>query len=80
VTDIDLYVRGSDSTGPWTDGRALPGQEIEQARFTEKPVEVPEGSGRQVCEGFAQWSDHARIARVVVHYSPAEIPPGQSRP
>lgn len=71
VTDIDLYVRGSDSAGPWTPSRALAGQEIEQARFTGKPVEVAEGSSvRQVCEGFAQWSDHARVARVVVHFSP----------
>jgi hypothetical protein len=46
------------------------GQETEQARFAEKPMESPEGSAsKQVCEGFVQWSQHPRTARMVVHFS-----------
>jgi hypothetical protein len=68
LTDVDLYVRGTDSVGPWVAVTA--GQETEEARFAEKPVESPDGSAsKQVCEGFVQWSQRARIARMVVHFS-----------
>jgi hypothetical protein len=70
LTDIELYVRATETSGPWTGSRAMPGQELEQARFGEKPSEVTDGgTSKQVCEGFAQWSARSRTARMVVHYS-----------
>jgi hypothetical protein len=68
LTDVELYVRSSGPGAPWT--LATAGQETEQARFAEKPSEIPDGSAaKQVCEGFVQWSERSRIARMVVHFS-----------
>jgi hypothetical protein len=70
LTDVELYVRAAETSGPWTGSRAMPGQELEQARFGEKPSEVTDGgASKQICEGFAQWSARSRTARMVVHYS-----------
>jgi hypothetical protein len=71
VTEVELYVRGSESDVPWASARVTPGHEFEQARFAEKPVEVADGSSaKQVCESFAQWStERARVARMLVRYS-----------
>ena len=52
-----------------TGARGTAGQETEQVRFSEKAVESPDGAAKQVCEGFVQWSERARIARMVVHFS-----------
>jgi len=68
LTDVDLYVRGTESAVTWTAVAA--GQESEQARFAQKPVEVADGAAvKQVCEGFVHWSERARIARMVVHFT-----------
>ena len=65
-----LFSRAADSDAAWSASRFLPGQESGQARFAEKYTEsAPEAGGRQVCQGFAHWSDHARAVRVVVRYS-----------
>ena len=71
VTDVALFSRPDGTDTPWSASRLLPGQEAGQARFAEKYSEgTPEGSTRQVCQAFAHWSaDHARVVRVVVHYS-----------
>jgi hypothetical protein len=65
--DVDLYVRGTDSAAPWVAVTA--GQETDQTRFSVKAVESPDGSAKQVCQGFVQWSERARVARMVVHFS-----------
>jgi hypothetical protein len=68
--NVELYVRQSDAAGHWSDSRMMPGEALANARFAAKPVESVDGPARkQVCIGFAQWSDQARIARMVVHYS-----------
>jgi hypothetical protein len=69
TTSVDLYVRDAADTGSaWTAASA--GHEAGEARFADKPVESPEdSSSRQVCEGFVQWSDRARVARMIVHYA-----------
>lgn len=68
--NVDLYVRQSDSTGRWSDTKAVAGEALQSARFAAKPVEFADGPAlKQVCIGFAQWSDQTRIARMVVHYS-----------
>jgi len=68
--NVDLYVRQSDSTGHWSDSKVMPGEATASARFAAKPVEFADGPAlKQVCMGFAQWSDQTRIARMVVHYS-----------
>jgi hypothetical protein len=68
--NVDLYVRQTDAAGRWSDSRLMPGQASAQARFAAKPVESADGAAlKQVCIGFAQWSDQPRIARMVVHYS-----------
>jgi hypothetical protein len=78
LTDLELYVRAAETSGPWTGARAMPGQELEQARFAEKPTEVADGgTSKQVCEGFAQWSARSRTARMVVHYSLSPVPQPQ---
>jgi hypothetical protein len=70
LTEVELYVRAPDATTPWDNSRAMPGQEVEQARFAEKPTEVADGATtRQVCEGFQQWAERPRVARMVVHYA-----------
>ena len=71
VTDVALFSRPADSAAPWSASRFLPGQESGQARFAEKYSETAaEAGARQVCQAFANWStEHARIVRVVVHYS-----------
>ena len=68
--NVELYVRQSDAMGHWSDSRMMPGEAMASARFATKPVESADGPARkQVCIGFSQWSDQARIARMVVHYS-----------
>lgn len=71
VTDVELYVRTAGTDTPWANARVTAGHDFEQARFTEKPTEVMDGTTKQVCEGFAQWStEHAQVARMLVRYSP----------
>jgi hypothetical protein len=70
VGAVELHVRQTDGAGRWTDSRVMPGEASAEARFAAKPVELADGpSSKQVCIGFAQWSDQSRIARMVVHYS-----------
>jgi hypothetical protein len=68
--NVDLYVRQTDAAGRGSDSRLMPGEASAQARFAAKPVEIADGAAlKQVCIGFAQWSDQPRTARMVVHYS-----------
>jgi len=68
--NVELYVRQTDAAGRWSDSRLMPGEASARARFAAKPVEIADGPAlKQVCIGFAQWSDQPRIARMVVHYS-----------
>jgi hypothetical protein len=71
VNDVELYARAADSETPWTASRVTPGQEAEQARFADAPIEVADdATAKQVCERFVQWStEHGRVARVVVRYT-----------
>jgi hypothetical protein len=70
VTEVALFSRAADSDAAWSASRLLPGQESGQARFAEKYSEsTPEAGVRQVCQGFAHWSDHARAVRIIVRYS-----------
>ena len=71
VTDVALFSRPVGADTPWDASRFLPGQEAGQARFADKySEETPEGGTREVCQTFTQWSaEHARVVRVVVHYS-----------
>jgi hypothetical protein len=71
VTEVELFVRAAETDTAWTTARVVPGAETDQARFSEKPVEVPDGAQtKQVCESFASWStERARVARMLVRYS-----------
>jgi hypothetical protein len=71
VTDVGLFSRPAEAETPLSANRFLPGQEADQARFSEKYSEgAPEADTRQVCQGFSNWSTtHARTVRVVFHYS-----------
>jgi hypothetical protein len=71
VNDVELYVRAADSDVPWSASRVTPGQEAEQARFADQPMELADSAtAKQVCERFVQWSTaHGRVARVVVRYT-----------
>jgi hypothetical protein len=71
ITEVALFSRLADAETPWSASRLLPGQESGQARFAERYSErAPEAGTRQVCQEFAHWSaDHARVVRVIVHYS-----------
>ncbi len=71
LTEVELYVRASGSDTPWANARVTAGQDFEQARFAEKPVEIADGAmTKQVCEGFAHWStERARVARMLVRYA-----------
>ena len=73
VTDMMLYARREDSQRPWSDSRVVPGQDVGQARFSDKPVERPESDqSRQVCAGFTDWDGQQPYsARLVVKYAPA---------
>jgi hypothetical protein len=70
VTATTLYARPDDSTQPWADSRATPGQDIGRARFADKPVERAESDEtKQLCTGFSAWdSEHAISARMVLTY------------
>jgi len=72
VTELELFVRAAETDTPWSTSRVVPGAETDQARFSEKPFEIPDGAQtKQVCEGFASWStERARVARMLVRYSP----------
>jgi hypothetical protein len=76
LADVEVYTRVAGTDTAWTAARVAPGQEFEQARFAEKPVEVADGSTtKQVCEGFVQWSaEHARVARMLVRYTFDDVP------
>jgi hypothetical protein len=71
IIAVDLFSRLADSDVPWSASRFLPGQESGAARFAEKYTETPPDAGmRQVCQGFSHWSaEHARMVRMIVHYS-----------
>jgi len=71
LMDVQLYVRAAESDAPWDSSRVAPGHETEQARFTDKPVEVADGTDtKQICQGFTQWStERARVARMLVRYT-----------
>jgi hypothetical protein len=72
VTDVELYVRAAGTDTPWANSRVMPGQDLEQARYAEKPTEVSENGSptRQICQSFTQWStERARVARMLVRYS-----------
>ena len=71
LTDVELYVRAAGTDVPWSTARVTAGQDFEQARFAEKPMEVADGSStKQVCENFVQWStERARVARMLVRYN-----------
>jgi hypothetical protein len=70
VTEVEVYARGADSEIAWANARMVAGSEAEQARFSEKPLEVVDGSAtKQVCETFTTWStERARLARMLVRY------------
>jgi hypothetical protein len=70
LTDVELYVRAAEADVPWATARVTAGSEVEQARFSEKPVEVLDGAAtKHVCETFTQWStERARTARMLVRY------------
>lgn len=69
ITDVEVYARAPDTEIAWANARVVAGSEVEQARFSEKPVEIVDGSAtKQVCETFTQWSEHARVARMLVRY------------
>ncbi|HEX7156688.1 MAG TPA: hypothetical protein VF229_05700 [Burkholderiaceae bacterium] len=70
VAATTLYARPDNSTQPWADSRATPGQEIGRARFAEKPFErVESDQTKQICTGFSAWdSDQPTIARVALTY------------
>jgi hypothetical protein len=71
VTEVELFVRPTESDVPWANARVTAGAEAEQARFAERPTEVPDGAQtKQVCEIFSNWSsERARVARMLVRYS-----------
>jgi hypothetical protein len=71
LTEVELYARAAGTDMPWSNARVMPGQELGQARFAEKPTEVADGSTtKQVCEGFVQWStEHGHVARMLVRYT-----------
>lgn len=71
VTEVELFVRGSESDTPWANVRVTAGAEAEQARFAEKPTEVPDSAqSKQVCEVFSNWSsERTRVARMLVRYN-----------
>jgi hypothetical protein len=70
ITDVEVYARAADSEIAWANARMVAGSETEQARFSEKPVEIVDGSAiKQVCETFTTWStERARVARMLVRY------------
>jgi hypothetical protein len=71
LADVELATRVAGTDTAWMAARVVPGQEFEQTRFADKPVEVADGATtKQVCEGFVQWStEHARVARMLVRYT-----------
>jgi hypothetical protein len=76
VTDMTLYARPEDSPRSWSDSRVTPGQDVGQARFSDKPFERPESDQlRQVCAGFSDWDGRQPYsARLVVKYGPGPAP------
>lgn len=71
VTEVEVFMRPADSDTAWASERLVPGEESEQARFSEKPAEVADSATtKQVCESFVSWStERARTARMLVRYS-----------
>jgi hypothetical protein len=71
VSELALYVRPTDSDVPWSASQVMPGHEVDQSRFAEKPVEVADtATTKQVCEGFAHWStERGRVVRMVTRYT-----------
>lgn len=71
VNEVTVYARPEDSARPWPESKAAPGQDVGQARFSEKPFERAESDQtRQVCTAFVDWDgEHATSARLVVKYT-----------
>jgi hypothetical protein len=70
VKEVQLYIASETSKQPWQESRVQPGQEAGEARFAEKFSERPDGTAKQVCQRFANWSsEKSRIARILVKYA-----------
>jgi hypothetical protein len=75
VSHVDLFTRYADADEPWNTSQVAAGQDVGQARFSEKKQESLADDGmKHVCHKFANWStQHARVARMIVRYAiPAE--------
>jgi hypothetical protein len=82
VSHVDLFTRFADGDEPWNASQVAAGQEVAQARFSEKKLESLADDGmKHVCHKFANWStQHARVARMIVRYAiPAEALEPQSQ-
>lgn len=71
VKEVLLFTRLEDPQDAGADVRVQAGQDVGQARFSEKFFERPAGDGtKQVCEGFASWhGEKPRLARILVKYA-----------
>lgn len=72
VREVQLYTRLEDPQQAGADVRVRAGEDVGQARFTEKFFERVEADGtKQVCEGFVNWhGERPRLARILVKYAP----------
>lgn len=75
VLSIELFSRSAEASGDWSASRQAAGQEVEKARFGDRPVELADGGrAKQICHTFVHWgSDRARSARMLVRYDVAPV-------
>ena len=75
VLAVELFSRPAEASGDWSASRQAAGQEVEKARFSDRPVETADGGrAKQICHTFVHWgSDRPRAARMLVRYDVAPV-------
>jgi hypothetical protein len=74
ILAVELFSRPADASGDWSASRQAAGRELEKTRFSDTPVEMPDGRAKQFCHTFVHWgSDRARSARMLVRYDVAPV-------
>lgn len=73
VSDIALFARGEGEVREWRESRVAAGKDFGGGRFSESASErLLDESHKQVCQGIDYWSRSGVVARMVVHYVPAQ--------
>lgn len=70
VTEVQIFIRAEDATGPWSGAKVESGQDGGGARFVDSYFErARDAEGKEICMNLVHWAaDKGRSARILVRY------------